>query len=203
MATEVATVNHHVIERVYPDDPRVSRKTLAHHIARYRFAAHIQEPKGDSLDICCGSGYGVEILRLAGYSAKGFDRSKEAITYARTHYPFCSFEQTDISTAYYGTNSLVTFYEAIEHLSFEEGIEAIRKTRLSIQKGILVVSTPRDLNEKYNLFHKSQWEVDHLKDALRVFFTTVDMLGQDWDTALISDVNPEGNDFHLAVCTVA
>lgn len=197
-----------ILERVYPDDKKVKPQTLAHHEARYDFAAKLFENKDcfeyRHLDLACGSGYGCERLKKAGFIATGIDISPEAILYARRHYPECVFYVRDIiePPRFIDSFDLITMFEAIEHLPYLQGVEIIKNySDLLIKGGYFVLSTPRDINDKYNTFHKSEWDYGLIKNILGSFFSSVKMYGQNWDTAEISDENVRGNDFYVAVAS--
>lgn len=194
-------MNKLVIERIYPDDKRVKPQTIAHHKARYEFAASLGKGKL-CLDLACGTGYGTEILRKSGYKAMGIDIDAGAIEYALKHYPKCKFVQLDITDNLYSTleYDLITIFEAIEHLPYFPAVDMLgRCRRLLSNKGYFVLSTPNDINDKYNTFHRSEWTYSLIKNVLGSYFKTVKIYGQDWDTAEISDENIRNNDFYIAV----
>lgn len=192
-----------VVERIYPEDQKVRPQTFAHHLARYRFAITLQRPRGSALDLACGSGYGIEILREYGYTTIGVDKDEKAIEYARTHYPANRFLRADITynPGIWQPYNLITFFEALEHLTYLEGIKVLKKAKNSLELGgVLVISVPRDINDKYNIFHKSEWPYFLLKNELGSLFNNIKMYGQDWDTAEISEDNVRENDFYIVVC---
>lgn len=192
-----------IVERVYLDDEKLRPQTIRHHLARYQFACELGG-SGFALDLACGSGYGTEMLRKNGYGVIGIDIDADAIKFAQTHYPLSTFIVGDISKirSVVGKYNLVTFFEAIEHLSYKAGkrvIKTIRK-KLLADGGTLILSTPRENNGKYNTFHKSEWSYDLLKNELGSVFDTVTVYGQDWDTAEISLDHVKENDFYICVC---
>ena len=200
---ETTIVNKNAVERIYPDDKRVKPQTIAHHKARYQFATQIQEAKGRSLDLACGTGYGTEMLRKAGYNAKGIDISPEAYEFARKSYPQCDFLLEDILKPEIFRNpyQLITMFEAIEHFPYMEGVKLIeRLSNFVLKDGFFILSTPKDTNDKYNTFHKSEWGYATIKNICGSYFENVKIYGQDWDTAEISDDNVRNNDFYIAVC---
>ena len=189
-----------MVERISLDDDRLKPETIAHHKARYKFASKLIS-KGHCLDLACGTGYGTEMLRKSGYQALGIDISKEAIDYAEKHFPECTFRQEDILLCTPSqTYDLVTIFEAVEHLPFLPAVELIKKcVSLLSDRGYFALSTPRDINDKYNTFHKSEWTYAIIKNVLGSYFPEVKIYGQDWDTAEISDDNVRENDFYIAV----
>lgn len=196
---------HNQVEWVYPDDLRVKTQTLAHHIARYNFVkSKSQANSGNhALDLACGTGYGTEILRETGYEATGIDISKDALDYANKHYKKCHFINQSVQKFYSDQKyDLITFFESLEHISREDGLKLFGKvTQLLGPRGIFVVSVSREPNPGHKLFHKSRWSYIQLLEALKKHFPKVEMFGQDWDTATISNQGVVENDFYIAVCT--
>ena len=196
---------NHIVERVYLDDEELKPQTIAHHLARYEFARKIRKVRrGDvSLDIACGSGYGTDMLRQEGYKSVGVDIDRNAISYAKDHFPLNKFIVCDI--AEYGQKycfDLAVMFEAIEHLKYTEGLRVLEAVQenLSSAGGVFILSTPRDIKGKYNELHKSQWDYTVLKNTLGSIFSDVKIYGQDWDTAIISEANVIENDFYITVC---
>ena len=186
------------VERIYENDERVLPQTVLHHKARYYM---IQKGKGRALDLGCGTGYGTEFMRLQGYKTIGVDCSKEAIKYAKKHYPINTFIVSKIQNFKFEEYDLITFFEVIEHISYRDDIVAIKKCYKALKKGgIFMLSVPRDSNPIYNKFHISQWGYPTILGALSMFFTKVNCLGQDWETGLVSDKNILKNDFYIFIC---
>lgn len=201
------TTNQKPVERIYIDDKRVKPQTIAHHVARYQFAIDSMKPGGNAIDLGCGTGYGTDMLREAGYDyVCGIDSNREAIEYAQKTFPESRYLYCDLNylgeilsfgAKYY---DLITFFEVIEHLTFKEGKILLRTIRDVLHSdGLFIMSTPRDINGKYNNFHKSEWSFDTLKNELGSLFD-IHMYGQDWDTGEITDKNVRENDFYIVVC---
>jgi 2-polyprenyl-3-methyl-5-hydroxy-6-metoxy-1,4-benzoquinol methylase len=199
-------MNPLAVERIYPGDTRVKPQTLRHHISRYEFAVAARPiTAGDqSLDLGCGSGYGADMLRVAGYKAAGFDVAGEAIEYCKTHFPDCQFNKVDVRDLLkikIDRPDLVTAFEFIEHLTWRDGLTLIAQVSAVLNPGgFFIVSSPRDINGKYNEFHKSQWGYAELKNQLGSEFRRVRMFGQDWETGKITDDHALDDDFYIAVC---
>src|SRR5947209_8021240 len=72
-------------ERISPDE--ITSGQRADHLARYLFAAHFAA--GHSVaDLCCGIGYGSNLLLAAGATrVRGVDIDRAAIRVAEHHYP--------------------------------------------------------------------------------------------------------------------
>lgn len=197
-------MNKQVIERTWPGDKRVKPQTIAHHVARYKFACEIQEPCGRALDLCSGEGYGTAMLMVTGYNATGMDISGDMISEAKTKYPDCRFLQGDITKGFIplvSGFSLITLFEAIEHIKFSQGKQLLADIyELLKPGGIAIISTPRDINDKYNTFHISEWSYGTLKNECGSVFDEVKIYGQDWEHGKISDENVRDNDFYICVC---
>jgi SAM-dependent methyltransferase len=112
------------------------------HVARYEWAAAKLVP-GAVLDLACGVGYGTRILAEAGHRATGWDRSHEAITYARLHYahPNAHFEWTDAASlsGKVSVDAAVCF-ETIEHI--EDPLPLLKSLRAAAP--ILLASVPNE-----------------------------------------------------------
>lgn len=199
-------INTKPVERIYPHDERVKPQTIAHHIARYKFATAFTDDyeSENILDMCCGTGYGCEILRQKLHNVVGIDKSSEAIRYAKKHYKCCDFLRFPIQQINTKRKlfNLITFFEALEHFNYQDGITAIQDaSKILKPEGYFIISIPRDLNPKYNKYHVSKWSYDMFCGVLKTFFKNVDIFGQDWDTGIINDKKPEKNDFFIAVCS--
>lgn len=195
-------VNHKPVERIYPDDTRVKPQTVAHHKARYKFACETFRKDGESaLDLACGTGYGTEMLRKAGYKTKGVDIDKDAIDFAKSNYPKNNFELNSLQNVVFNYYDMITLFEALEHLNYGDGVTLLESIQKSLNPhGIFIMSVPRDTNPKYNKFHLSRWDYQLLNEVLGHIFGAVEILGQDWDTAKISPDSPWLNDFFIVVC---
>lgn len=198
----ITTETNLIVERIYPNDTRVKPQTVQHHVARYEFARDLPNMKNEALDIGCGTGYGVNVLKEEYIEVTGIDQNAEAIDFAQKTFPQNNYEQANIlKWDLTGHNpNLVTFFEVIEHLTYKEGIAVIGKYRNILKPGgLFLISTPRDNNSKYNQFHKSQWDYATLKNNLSDLFSQVTMYGQDWDTGKITLEQPMTDDFFIAV----
>ena len=113
------------------------------HVARYAFALQ-WAPGSRVLDVCCGIGYGTELLARAGASAAtGIDISEVAIGKARSRGSGnLSFEIADACAPYRGgPYDLVTCFEGIEHVPDPAALLQQAHDSLS-PGGIAVISTP-------------------------------------------------------------
>lgn len=146
--------------RVYPDNivfdhhgkqknaKQVDVNNFLNHCKVYKFAAQFVKDKFVA-DIGCGSGYGCEILRLAGAARVcGTDISKSCIKFAQSRYgnsvEFTVQDATDLKEYLNDFFDVTMSSEVLEHVK-EYGME--QKTinelkRITKNKGLLVIGTP-------------------------------------------------------------
>lgn len=125
-------------------------------LVRYRFA--IDHIKGKRVvDLGCGFGYGVYLLSEAGFNVIGFDKSVDAIRYARAHYPnqYVCLDIEDVSgDAEFAHVDATVCIETLCHLKDPQ------KFLDNIKTNELVVSAPIDPNPndgyKYRLHSLSK-----------------------------------------------
>lgn len=163
-------------ERIVPGaencEPLFAEKMYMEHSARYKLASKFA--KGAKiLDIGCGVGYGSAILADAGAkSVTAFDLSAEAIVHAKTFYarPTISFETGDATAFSYEEKfDLIVCFELIEHVpNPDKTFECIMSCLA--EDGILVMSTPRALEEKRNDFHIHEFAADEFENKFRSLF---------------------------------
>lgn len=163
-------------ERIVPGaencEPLFADKMYMEHSARYRLASKFA--KGAKiLDIGCGVGYGSAILADAGAaSVTAFDLSAEAIEHARGFYarPAIKFETGDATAfSYEDKFDLIVCFELIEHVPNPDKTFDCIMSCLA-EDGILVMSTPRALEEKRNDFHIHEFAADEFEDKFRSLF---------------------------------
>jgi len=106
--------------------------------------AHLR--RGDRvLDLCCGAGYGCEILLQKARCMIGVDYDPEAIAWATKKHPKCSFHTCDLSKDPLplrdNTVDFITWIEGIEHL---DTVDLIMReiTRVAIPGAGLFLTTP-------------------------------------------------------------
>lgn len=108
------------------------------HLERYFFAAG--QVSGRVLDAACGCGYGSKILHDSGSFVTGIDLEREAIDYARQHYPGPEYILADV-TKFAANYDCTVSLETIEHLTEPElALRQFRKSRR------LIVSSPNQDN---------------------------------------------------------
>ena len=177
---------------------RPSRQTVRHHLMRYLFALNFIGDDDYVIDIGCGSGYGTNILGIRGNRVIGIDSSKEAVQYAKLHYPFDSFQVMDALNLD-GKWDFGVCFEFIEHLSRENGILFLRNISDHVSR--LVLSSPVNAKIGENPHHLSQWTVNDLRSWLEKGFSSVRFLSQDWQSGHIGDLGCY-HSFIIAVCGV-
>lgn len=167
-------------ERIVPGaldcEPTFAQKMYQEHVARYAFAAQFAAD-ADVLDVGCGVGYGTQWLGNAGArSVLGFDVSVEAIEHARMHYfhPAVSFKVQDATEiASIDGYDLVTCFELIEHIEKQEKVLDLIKSSLR-GGGVLVISTPRPLEDLRTHFHVHEMTFEELYGLLKERFRYVE-----------------------------
>jgi len=214
-------------ERVVPAS--VDPDLWNEHVARYAFAARLS-PAKRVLDAGCGTGFGAARLAARAARVTGVDTSREAIEYARAHYPDprLEFLRGDVSRMPFRDESfdLVSAFEVIEHLRDWRGFLREARRVLSPQ-GQLVISTPNKLyyaesrlQTGPNPFHWHEFDFPEFRDALRAGFPHVSLFIQNHAAGLVfqpleangegaeldieeAGANPEEAHFLVAVCATS
>ncbi|MDW7673413.1 MAG: methyltransferase domain-containing protein [Bacillota bacterium] len=137
------------IERVVPKQMKPDNRLLIEHISRYKFAAKYSF--GRILDIACGVGYGMKIIKE--HSVRpiaemvGVDLDGDSIRYAIDHYwekgmDYYEGDALDHSLKQkIGTFDTIVSMETIEHLQDDFRFIKIMKSLLN-PGGIAIISTP-------------------------------------------------------------
>ncbi|MCL4192740.1 MAG: methyltransferase domain-containing protein [Thermoguttaceae bacterium] len=165
------------------------------HLERYNYAA--QFVKGQRvLDIACGTGYGSELMAIAGASSVfGIDISADAISFAKKHSisDAIRFEVGDAQNiCQIGSNSIdvAVSFETIEHISDDRSYLAEIR-RVLRPGGTYIVSTPdRRLSSSLypfrrrprNQFHIREYSRSELRRLLSDYFRIVEWQGQGFTT---------------------
>jgi SAM-dependent methyltransferase len=155
------------------------------HASRYHFASPYAAARR-VLDIACGTGYGMAILRAHARSVVGVDADLDAIRTALREDGGSAALVADGARLPFadGTFDTVTSFETIEHLRERDRFLAEIR-RVLRPEGVCVLSTP---NANYtdpidgrprNPFHVHEYTPDELSGALRAHFCGVDLLGQE------------------------
>ena len=167
-------------------DPEV----VAEHIDRYRFAARFVNNKG-VVDIGCGAGYGVHILRNAGaQKVFGWDVSPKAVKLANRRYGTVSgvnFEVRDILAEKVDPSvEVAVCFEVIEHVQFPEKLIDNVFSGLN-DNGLLIISTPNRLARRPgtklgeavgNPHHIFEWSPEEFEAVLSARFGSCRLYGQ-------------------------
>lgn len=162
------------------------------HVARYVFALPFVVDK-TVLDIACGTGYGLALLKRSAKSVTGVDVDIDA---AREALSECNTNDTRVLLGD-GTNlpfndasfDIVTSFETLEHL--HAGREFLAELKRVLKTGgTLILSTPNanytnPVNGKpSNPFHIFEYKPDELKAELEDHFLIESFLGQTLDEAI-------------------
>jgi SAM-dependent methyltransferase len=175
-------------------DPQqmAGRLMESEHRGRYLWAAQLAEGR-EVLDAGCGTGYGTEILAIAGAQrAVGVDISQDAIEAA------CSYSSGSASEFLLGnlhelpfedgTFDLAVCFEAIEHVEDQQlAIGELR--RVLGPTGLLAISSPnRNVYPAGNPHHIHEYVPEELKEALASEFANVRLYRQSsWLGAAVLD----------------
>lgn len=161
------------------------------HAARYVFALPFVESK-KVLDIACGTGYGIRLLRSKAKFVTGVDIDPVAANEAKAE---CGENASVLLGNGLGlpfedaTFDVITSFETLEHLR-ERGSFLAELSRVLTAEGKLILSTP---NANYsqpvngvpaNPFHIHEYEPDELKAEMEAYFTIERFLGQDLDASI-------------------
>jgi 2-polyprenyl-3-methyl-5-hydroxy-6-metoxy-1,4-benzoquinol methylase len=170
------------VERLPLESVRVPSLILCEHRHRYELAAAVAEG-GRVLDLCCGVGYGSEVLAQTARAVVGVDNDAGTIETARAAFgsETVSFEVADAlrylrSEVADGFDVIVCF-EGIEHVPYVE--ELFAELRRHAERGArLVLSVPNSLTlGEQNDFHETDFDRE---SAMRHFerFERVRVLSQ-------------------------
>jgi SAM-dependent methyltransferase len=161
------------------------------HAARYVFAMPFVENKA-VLDIACGTGYGIGLLRSKAKFVTGVDIDPVAATEAKAE---CGHNGAVVLGNGLGlpfedaTFDAITSFETLEHLH-ERSAFLVELHRVLRPGGILLLSTP---NANYsqpvndvpaNPFHIHEYEPAELKSELEAQFSVERFLGQELDASI-------------------
>ena len=161
------------------------------HVARYRFALpHVKEGCR-LLDIACGTGYGLAMLRARAHSAVGADidwqTARQALDELRGGRPAAVVLADGRRLPFRDASfDLITSFETIEHME-ERGRFVAELRRALAPDGLCIISTP---NANYtrpvdgrpvNPHHVYEYRPEELLEELRPHFGEVELLGQTLD----------------------
>jgi len=153
------------------------------HRARYRFASQFADG-ARVLDVACGAGFGMQVLRHVGACAVGMDLDTSALIEARgidASVPVVRADATRLPLPDRCID-LVTSFETLEHVS--EAAMLVRELRRVLRPGgRLVLSTPNrafgppELHSG-NPFHIREFTAVELRELLVECFDEVQLFGQ-------------------------
>ena len=161
------------------------------HAARYVFALPFVEGKS-VLDIACGTGYGIGLLRSKAKFVTGVDIDPIAANEAKAE---CGENGVVLLGNGLGlpfddaTFDVITSFETLEHL-YERGDFLAELRRVLKADGTLILSTPNaDYSQPVNgvpanPFHIHEYEPDELKAELETYFLVYQFLGQGLDDSI-------------------
>lgn len=161
------------------------------HAARYVFALPFIQDQ-NVLDIACGTGYGIGLMRAKAKLVVGVDIDAEAAREARRE---CGDNGAVLLGNGLGlpfpseTFDVITSFETLEHLH-ERASFLSELNRVLRPKGTLLLSTP---NANYSMpvngvpinpFHIHEYEPAELRSELEGYFSTERFLGQTLSSAI-------------------
>ncbi|CDM65090.1 class I SAM-dependent methyltransferase [Pyrinomonas methylaliphatogenes] len=157
------------------------------HAARYFFAVpHVRGKR--VLDVACGSGYGLAVLRRSAREVVGVEVELDVARRARVEVSKDTFVSIIVADGckmpfVNGCFDVITSFETIEHIHhrarFLEEIRRVLKT-----DGMFIISTPnahytQPVNGKpRNPYHVYEYTPEELALELRNYFKYVDLFGQ-------------------------
>ncbi|MCX6799863.1 MAG: class I SAM-dependent methyltransferase [Candidatus Falkowbacteria bacterium] len=159
-----------------------STLTYSEHVVRYQFASRFVQSKV-VLDIACGSGYGSQILALAGAAQViGVDIDKQAIDLAnsKNQSKNINYINSDATKLNLGNESIdvIVSFETIEHLKNPEEYLKELKRVLKVD-GIALISTPNlEVSKNHNPFHIKEYTKDEFTRLLQGSFQESSILDQ-------------------------
>ncbi|WP_316151124.1 methyltransferase domain-containing protein [Cupriavidus sp. BIC8F] len=166
-------------ERIVPEagncEPLFAEKMYQEHVARYAFASQWIQGKR-VLDVGCGVGYGSRWMAQNGAaSVRAFDLSPDAVGHAKEFYAHekLTFEVASATNFDFDERfDVVTCFELIEHVDAQrEVIQCIQ--RALKDDGVLIISTPRALEQKRTHFHTKEFSEQEFRSLLESSFPQV------------------------------
>ena len=167
-------------ERMVPEGS--DALTFWEHIYRYKFASQFVQNKM-VLDIACGEGYGMYLLKEAGAKEVcGIDCATDIPAHINSKYQLNAHTADACDTKLPDQSfDLVVSYETIEHLENPSSFCAEIK-RLLKPAGLTIISTPnRNVYKQIspsNPFHFSEMTDTEFTDLLKKYFSEVKLYSQ-------------------------
>jgi len=163
------------------------------HLARYMFASPYASNRR-TLDIACGTGYGLPQLQARARCVVGVDLDDEAVRAARAELNSAAggVLVADAGALPFKKKSfeLITSFETLEHLKHRKEFLA-ELSRVMSRDGLCILSTPnadRTLpvnGTPRNPHHLHEYTPAELEKELRSCFAEVEMMGQTLDRRFI------------------
>jgi 2-polyprenyl-3-methyl-5-hydroxy-6-metoxy-1,4-benzoquinol methylase len=170
-----------IVERLTLEAVQEDTMIASEHRQRYEFAARLVPGAARVLDLCCGSGYGSEMLAAAAGQVTGVDRDAATIERARVsvgaRVPNVSFEIAEavefLERDVAGRFDVAVCFEGLEHLSDLD--RALVRLRDHASRGMrLIASVPNDrLSGVRNPFHVTMFGYDEAREAFAGFPSVV------------------------------
>jgi SAM-dependent methyltransferase len=172
-------------ERLIPGEPRTADEhilELRHRFA-YETASSLGQPGSKVLDVGCGQGYGLALMRRRGLQAHGLEVALDALTPPRRAggASWAVYDGQRIPLAVHSVGA-VTCFQVIEHVTDPASlVQAI--SRVLRPGGILFMTTPNRLlrlgpsERPWNRFHLREYDAPGLRDLLTAHFASVQIAG--------------------------
>lgn len=144
-------------------------------------AYYLAEPfiSGDTLELGCGEGRGVDILSKKAKSYLALDKIPEVINKLSEQYPDLSFQQAvfppfDLPDETFDT---IVNFQVIEHIKDDE-LFLKEIARMLRPGGTAIVTTPNiKMTLSRNPWHTREYTGDELKNLAKKYFSDVEMKG--------------------------
>ncbi|PYS51295.1 MAG: hypothetical protein DMF68_04625 [Acidobacteria bacterium] len=159
------------------------------HMARYLFAQQRVE-SGLTLDIACGTGYGLPVLQARARKVIGVEldprAAREALRYVEGSPAAVIMADGCVLPFADETFDCITSFETIEHLEERRSFVAELR-RVLKREGICILSTPNAYHTKpvngkpRHPDHVHEYTPEELEAELRDYFKEVELLGQSLD----------------------
>lgn len=193
-------------ERIVPGadncEPTFAQKMYQEHIARYAFASQFVDSK-DVLDVGCGVGYGSQWLgREGAKSVLGIDLADDAIDHARKNYFHPAVTYRTLNAAEIDVEDSVDVavcFELIEHV--HDQVKVLDGIKRALRRdGLLVISTPRPLDQIRTHFHEHELSFEEIRNLLKQRFQYVEaFFERNYFTSFVGSAEPQSVDQLLSI----
>jgi len=164
--TEIAS------DKITSDNPIHQRLLKAYYIAK-------ELVHGDMLEIGCGEGRGVSLLKEKVKSYTGLDKIQEVVDVLSAAHPQAEFKQAVIPPLPFADASFdsIISFQVIEHIKDDKKyLQEI--ARVLKPGGIALITTPNiKMSLSRNPWHIREYTADQLKDLCNKDFNKVEMKG--------------------------